>query len=165
MLNVFFNHPNSRYNKGKHEIQIGVLYFFLYMSINIILNRLITSGTRVSIPGQVIPKTQKIVLDISLLNTQYYKVHIKGEVEQSKERSSVFPYTSILSLLKKRSLQLQSPTLLFLLFSKKCPKYNFSVVSHNLKKLMKKFSSLLFVIAQLVRFVQYANCISDWVSW
>ena len=27
-----------------------------------------------SIPGQVIPKTQKIVLDASLLNTQHYKV-------------------------------------------------------------------------------------------
>ena len=27
-----------------------------------------------SIPGQVIRKTQKIVLDISLLNTQHYKV-------------------------------------------------------------------------------------------
>ena len=27
-----------------------------------------------SIPGQVIPKTQKIVLDTSLLNTQHYKV-------------------------------------------------------------------------------------------
>ena len=27
-----------------------------------------------SIPGKVIPKTQKMVLDASLLNTQYYKV-------------------------------------------------------------------------------------------
>ena len=33
-----------------------------------------------SIPGQVIPKTQKMVLDASLLNTQHYKVHIKGKV-------------------------------------------------------------------------------------
>ena len=32
-----------------------------------------------SIPGQVIPKTQKIVLDSSLLNTQHYKVGIKGK--------------------------------------------------------------------------------------
>ena len=31
-----------------------------------------------SIPGQVIPKTQKMVLDAALLNTQYYKVNIKG---------------------------------------------------------------------------------------
>ena len=32
-----------------------------------------------SIPGQVIPKTQKRVLDVSLLNTQYYKVQIKDK--------------------------------------------------------------------------------------
>ena len=31
-----------------------------------------------SIPGRVIPKTQKMVLDASLLNTQHYKVRIKG---------------------------------------------------------------------------------------
>ena len=42
-------------------------------------------GDRGSIPGRVIPKTQKMVLDVSLLNTQYYKVRIKGKVEQSRE--------------------------------------------------------------------------------
>ena len=31
-----------------------------------------------SIPSRVIPKTQKMVLDSSLLNTQNYKVWIKG---------------------------------------------------------------------------------------
>ena len=34
-----------------------------------------------SIPGRVIPKTQKMVLYATLLNTQYYKVRIKGKVE------------------------------------------------------------------------------------
>ena len=48
-----------------------------------------------SIPGRVIPKTLKMVLDTSLLNTQQYKVRIKGKVEQSRERSSVLPYTSV----------------------------------------------------------------------
>ena len=38
-----------------------------------------------SIPGRVIPKTQKMVLDTSLLNTQHYKVRIKGKVEQYRE--------------------------------------------------------------------------------
>ena len=38
-----------------------------------------------SLPGRVIPKTQKMVLDASLLNTQHYKVWIKGKVEQSRE--------------------------------------------------------------------------------
>ena len=48
-----------------------------------------------SIPGRVIPKTLKMVLDTALLNTQQYKVHIKGKVEQSRERSSILPYTSV----------------------------------------------------------------------
>ena len=38
-----------------------------------------------SIPGRVIPKTQKMVLDASLLSTQHYKVRIKGKVEQSRK--------------------------------------------------------------------------------
>ena len=48
-------------------------------------------GDRGSIPGRVIPKTLKNVLDTSLLNTQQYKVRIKGEVEQSRERSNALP--------------------------------------------------------------------------
>ena len=47
------------------------------------------------IPGRVIPKTLKMVLDTSLLNTQQYKVRIKGKVEQSRERSSTLSYTSV----------------------------------------------------------------------
>ena len=34
-----------------------------------------------SIPGRIIPKTLKMVLDTSLLNTQQYKVRIKSKVE------------------------------------------------------------------------------------
>ena len=48
-----------------------------------------------SIPGRVIPKTQKMVLDATLPNTQHYKVRIKGKVEQSWEWSSTLPYTSV----------------------------------------------------------------------
>ena len=52
-------------------------------------------GDRGSIPGRVIPKTQKMVLDAALLNTQHYKVRTKGKVEQSRERSSTLPYTLV----------------------------------------------------------------------
>ena len=52
-------------------------------------------GDRGSIPGRVIPKTQKMVLDASLINIQQYKVGIKGKVEQSRERSSALPYTQV----------------------------------------------------------------------
>ena len=48
-----------------------------------------------SIAGRVIPKTQKMVLDTTLLNTQHYKVRIKGKVEQSREKSSALPYTLV----------------------------------------------------------------------
>ena len=37
-------------------------------------------GDRSSIPGWVIPKTQKMVLDAALLGTQRYEVMIKGKV-------------------------------------------------------------------------------------
>ena len=48
-----------------------------------------------SIPGRVIPKTLKMVLDTALLNTQQYKVRIKCIVEQSRERNSALPYISV----------------------------------------------------------------------
>ena len=49
-----------------------------------------------SIPGRVIPKTLKMVLDTPLINTQQYKVRIEGKVGQSRERSSALPFTSVL---------------------------------------------------------------------
>ena len=61
---------------------------------NEIIRKYIGLGVRVfanglgdlgSIPGRVIPKTQKMVLDASLLSTQHYKVRIKGKVEQSRK--------------------------------------------------------------------------------
>ena len=39
-------------------------------------------GDLSSIPGRVIPKTLKMELDTTLLNTQHYKVRFKGKVEQ-----------------------------------------------------------------------------------
>ena len=37
-----------------------------------------------------------MVLDLFLLNIQQYKARIKGKVDQSRERSSAHPYTSVL---------------------------------------------------------------------
>ena len=48
-----------------------------------------------SIKGQVVPDTQKMVLDASLLNTQHYKIQIKSKMGQSWERSSALPYTLV----------------------------------------------------------------------
>ena len=54
---------------------------------NFWMSRVFANGPedRGSIPGQVIPKTQKMVIDAALLNTQHYKVRIKGKVEQFRE--------------------------------------------------------------------------------
>ena len=60
-------------------------------------------------------KDFKMVLDTSLLNTQWYKVRIKGKVEQSRYRSSALPYTSGYILLKREPSgrpRLRSPTTL-----------------------------------------------------
>ena len=48
-----------------------------------------------SITGQVVPKTPKIVINASLLNSQHFNVQIKGKMEQSRERSSALPYTLV----------------------------------------------------------------------
>ena len=57
------------------------------------MSRVFANGQedRGSILGRVIPKTQKMVLDAALLNTQHYKVRIKGKVEKSMEWSSALP--------------------------------------------------------------------------
>ena len=52
-------------------------------------------GDQGSIPRRVIPMTKKMALDTSLLNTQHYKVHIEGKVEQSEAKSSAFLNTSV----------------------------------------------------------------------
>ena len=46
-------------------------------------------------PRSSLTKDSKMVLDAALLNTQHYKVRIRGKVEQSKERSSDLPYTLV----------------------------------------------------------------------
>ena len=65
---------------------------FRFLAVRVFANG---SGDQGSILGRIIPKTQKMVLDASLLNIQHYKVQIKVKVEQSRERSSTLPYTLV----------------------------------------------------------------------
>ena len=51
--------------------------------------------TWASIPGRVITKTQKMVLDANLLNTKHYKGWTKGKGEQFREWSSAIPYIPV----------------------------------------------------------------------
>ena len=76
--------------------------FFFYLIILICFHkdkwgRVFANGPEElgSIAGRVILKTLKMILDTSLLNTQQYKVRIKGKVEQFRERNSALPYTSL----------------------------------------------------------------------
>ena len=52
-----------------------------------LMSRVFANGLRdrSSISGQVIPKTQKMALDATLLNTQHYKLRIKDKVKQSRK--------------------------------------------------------------------------------
>ena len=51
--------------------------------------------TRVQSQVKWYQRYKKMVLDPSLLNTQHYKVRIKGKVEKSGGKSSALPYTSV----------------------------------------------------------------------
>ena len=63
--------------------------FILFYFIGLV-DRLFTNspGHLGSILDRVIPKTLKMVLDTSFLNTHQYMVRIKDKVQQSRKRSS-----------------------------------------------------------------------------
>ena len=81
----------------------GLLKFFFLFSMRPecraigLMSRVFTNclGDQGSIPGRIIPKTQKMVLDATLLSIRHYKVRIKDKVEQSRERSSALHNTSV----------------------------------------------------------------------
>ena len=77
-------------NSFKNKVTLQIMLFGL-------VGRVFVNDPRDwgSIPGQVIPKIFKMVLDTYLLIAQDYKVRIKDKVEQSRERSSAFSYTSV----------------------------------------------------------------------
>ena len=76
------------------------------------------TGDLGSIPGRVMPKAQKMVLDASMFNTQHYKVLIKGSgAIQGKEYHS-FLHLSVVAIEREPSgrPRLQSPILLVVVF-------------------------------------------------
>ena len=128
-----------------------------------------------SIPGRVIPKTLKMVLDTSLLNTQQYKVCIKGKVEKSRERSSALPDTSVYSLLKRETSgrpRLRSPTLPTICIKTYLALINLQTLICHKTQTNKQtnkhlsFSPHLFLVrynrlsAESADAVEYTNCIS-----
>ena len=90
-------------NPGLQDRWRSYIYIYIY-------NRLIGQVGRVfangpgnlgSISGPVIPKTLKMALDTSLLNTQQFKVRIKGKVEQSSERVSASQRLGVVAIEKR----------------------------------------------------------------
>ena len=71
-----------------------------------IVGRVFTNGPgdQGSIPGQVVPKTQKMLIGASLLNTLHYKVWIKSKRSNPGKGVAPFP-TSWFSSYRKGSLQ------------------------------------------------------------
>ena len=84
--------------KRKNNIMVlrDMAYCYIDMYIGLAVSVFADGpGDRISIPGRVIPKTQKMVLDASLLNAQHYKEWIKSKVEQSRDWSSAPTYSSV----------------------------------------------------------------------
>ena len=79
----FFSHSFSFILRSTRTAKITISLIFFVL------------GDLDSIPGHVMPKTLKMVLDTFLLNTQQYKVHIEGKVKQSGQKSSALPYTLV----------------------------------------------------------------------
>ena len=89
---VFFGNDKEKVNQC-NLLKANVSFIYLQKeSIRVFANG---PGDLGSIPGRVIPKTLKMELDTTLLNTQHYKVRFKGKVEQSREWSSALPYTLV----------------------------------------------------------------------
>ena len=81
-------------NSSEHTYNIYI-YIYIYIAARWLVGSVFANISRDlgPIPGGVIPKTLKMVLDTPLLNTKQYKLRIEGKVEQSRERSSALPYT------------------------------------------------------------------------
>ena len=79
------------------SINILFCYFLIIIYYHGLVDREFANGLGDwgSILSRVIQKTQKMVLDATLLSTQHCKVQIKGKLEQSREWSRVLPYTSV----------------------------------------------------------------------
>ena len=62
-----------------HSINIE-FYRTFYRPIGMMVRVFNRPGDQSSIPGRFIPKTQKMVFDASLLNTQHYEILIKDKM-------------------------------------------------------------------------------------
>ena len=87
----------SSYRKGSLRVTLDYGWQQLLYRLISLVGRVFDNGSQDlgSIPGRVIPKTFKMVLDTDLLITKHYKVRNKGKVQQSREWFSALPYISV----------------------------------------------------------------------
>ena len=80
MLTYICKYIHTYLYKFMHTYIYTLIYVHIYRLIGQV-GRVFTNGPGDlgSIPGHIIPKTLKMVLDTSLLNTQQYNVHIQGK--------------------------------------------------------------------------------------
>ena len=103
-----------------------------------------------------------MVLDTSLLNIQYYKVRIKGKLEQSRERSSALPYTSVLLLLNRESSgcpRLQLPTYIYIYIYRERERERLGEKRQNDRCVLvcaKKLLKQLFLNSSLFSIIDYS---------
>ena len=82
-----------------------------------------------SIPGRVIPKTQKMILDAALLKTQRYKVRIKSKVDQSRECRSALPLHIFVVVIEKGAFRSPSAKVANFTYNSSAMKWWFSEIS------------------------------------
>ena len=100
------------------------IYIYIYRLTGIMVGVFANgSGDRDSIPSRVIPKTQKMLLDASLLNTQHYTELIKGKWSNLEKEVAPTPtprYSSCWKGSLRVSLDYGRPTYLLLLVVSFC---------------------------------------------
>ena len=97
-MNCYIHYDIQVFLNRMNYYIIMIKYSFIIISRTFrLMSRVFANGLRDrrSIPGQVIPKTQKMAFDAALFNTQHYKIRIEGTVERSREWSSALPYTPV----------------------------------------------------------------------
>ena len=112
------------------------------------------TGDQGLISGRVIPKTFKMVLNISLLNTQQYKIRIEDKVEQSRERSSVPLHLAVVAI-EKGAFWSPSTTV---------ANFNFTYYQNFLSEFLRR-SLMVFIVQdfQTKYFLMYSQCFGRYV--
>ena len=82
---------NGLYSASSWSISRGIDFPDIGLVGRVFANGPVNLG---SIPSRAILKTLKMVLDTSLLNTQQYKVYIKGKVRSIHDRKMITCYSA-----------------------------------------------------------------------